>query len=134
MLAVLFLVICVILFVTQQSAGYSPKQIAKTGSMEHQALEHVFEWFGLFPGWLMFLNVDVPNRQVQMLEPYDQGVNTKFTRAHPVPPYPSMLAGNMAVGAGGASPDVLDTSIYTHETLAPAGLVKPEIWSENFNK
>ncbi len=75
-----------------KSAGYTPKQIAPHGTNEYLGLEHLFEFFGTFPAWLVFLNVDVPNKQGEMLHFYDELTKSKYCKKHAIMPYLSMLA------------------------------------------
>jgi len=111
-----------------KSAGYTPKQIAAHGTIEKLGLEHIFEFFGTFPAFMVFKDVDVPNKQAEMLQVYDHIVSTNYSMNHPIMPYIQMVS---LIFAG-----QLDNS-YTHPLYAPNGVFKPgsaENWYTEFNK
>ena len=108
--------ICVISTVVLKSAGYTPKMIAPRGSIEYLGLEHLFEFFGLFPAWMAFVDVDVPNKQAEMLTLFDAMTGTDYTQKHPIPPYLSMFALLVSFGA----PQFLDNTTFTHPLFAPS--------------
>ena len=101
-----------------KSAGYTPKQIAPKNTIEYLGLEHVFELFGIFPAWMVFIDVDVPNKQAEMLQLFDEITSTDYSQPHPIPPYITMF--------GLFNPHLLGNSTYSHPLFAPAGIVKTE--------
>jgi hypothetical protein len=117
----------VISIIMLKSTGYSPKQLAREGTIDYLGLEHCFEMFGSFPAFLVFKDVDVPNKQAEMLKVYDHMTRTDHTAPHAIMPYVTMTS---LIFAG-----QLDDS-YTHPTFAPKGVFKPgsaEKWYTAFN-
>lgn len=75
------MLLCIIVL---KSAGYTPKQIAPRGTTEDLGLDHLFEFFGTFPAWLVLEEVDVPNEQPEMLQLYNHIVSTGCSMNHPI--------------------------------------------------
>ena len=98
-------------------------------TQEYLGLEHLFEFFGLFPAWFTFVDVDVPNKQADMLTLFDAMTETEYSQKHPIAPYLSMFALIMSFGA----PQFLDNTTFTHPLFAPSGVVKSDIFYPVFN-
>jgi len=110
-----------------KSAGYTPKHLVRSGTNEYLGLEHFLEFFRTFPTFLVFRDVDVPNKQAEMLQVYDHIFSTDYSMQHAIPPHITMVS---LIFAG-----QLDDS-YTHPLYAPNGLFKAgsaENWYTGFN-
>jgi len=110
-----------------KSAGYTPKHLVRSGTNEYLGLDHFLEFFRTFPTFLVFRDVDVPNKQAEMLQVYDHIFSTDYSMQHAIPPHITMVS---LIFAG-----QLDDS-YTHPLYAPNGVFKPgsaENWYTGFN-
>jgi hypothetical protein len=91
----------------------------------------VFNNFALFPSWLCFFDLDIPQNQVEMLELYREIGSTDLSMYGAFPPYLSVLYAGMHAGTSAMYPNVTDPATiaqfagfdnsWTDPFLAPWG-------------
>merc|ERR1712079_287159 len=69
LLAITCVVICLFLIVNK-NVGYKPAELFASDDPTHRAMDWVFTKFSLFPSFLCFRDIDVPGKQIEMLQLY----------------------------------------------------------------
>jgi len=120
--------------IVQKTVGYKPAELVEPSDNLHRGLELLFSEFATWPSMLCFVDVDVPNKQQEMLQLYEQVSSTGNTAPFELLPYLSNFyfyihyagltpVGNVTMADMGWR---LHPSKWNHSTLAPFGIASDD--------
>jgi len=102
--------------IANKSIGYSPADLFEKSNPNHRSVGLVFDSFALFPSYLCFYDVDIPEKQAEMLDLYKEVGSTDYAMYGVMPPYLSMLYIIMHAGVSAMYPNVTDPAMIAQLT------------------
>lgn len=119
------------ILIANKSIGYSPAELFEKSDPNYRSVTLLFRDFALFPSWLCFFDLDIPQKQSDMLELYKEIGSTEFAMYGAFPPYLSLLYMLMHGAFSAMNPNVTDPATiaqlagfdaaWTDPFLAPWG-------------
>lgn len=126
------LVLISLMGIANKSVGYKPGELFSKDIYGQRAIELLFEYFTFFGARIIFVDVDVPRRQGEMIDLYDQVIKAPWTTPREGPIYLTAFYRYLAAAGQTPTPGVPNSTLadfgyrlydkYTHPIYAPMGI------------